>query len=37
MQIKIFTIPVIADDNDVDELNRFLRSHKIIDVRRELT
>lgn len=37
MQIKIFTIPVVADDRDVEELNLFLRSHKIIDVRRELT
>lgn len=37
MQIKIFTIPVIADEKDVEELNHFLRSQKIIDVRRELT
>lgn len=37
MQIKIFTIPVFADDCDVEELNLFLRSHKIIDVKRELT
>lgn len=37
MQIKIFTIPVVADDRDVEELNLFFRSHKIIDVRRELT
>jgi hypothetical protein len=24
MQIKIFTIPVVADDRDVEELNHFL-------------
>ena len=37
MQIKIFTIPVVADEKDVEELNHFLRSHKIIDVKREIT
>lgn len=37
MQIKIFTIPVVADERDVEELNHFLRSHKIIDMKRELT
>ena len=37
MQIKIFTIPVVADERDMEELNHFLRSHKIIDVKRELT
>ena len=36
MQIKIFTLPVISDDKDTEELNHFLRAHKIIDVRREL-
>lgn len=37
MQIKIFTIPVVADERDVEELNLFLRSHKVIDVKREIT
>ena len=37
MQIKIFTIPIIADEQDVEDLNHFLRSHKVIDVKRELT
>ena len=36
MQIKIFTIPVVADDKDMEKLNHFLRSNKVIDVRREL-
>lgn len=37
MQIKIFTIPVVADERDVEDLNHFLRSHKVIDMKRELT
>ena len=30
MQIRFFTIPVVADERDLEELNHFLRSHKII-------
>ena len=30
MQIKFFTIPVVVDECDVEELNHFLRSHKIV-------
>lgn len=37
MQIKIFTIPVIADERETEALNLFLRANKIVDVRRELT
>lgn len=37
MQIKIFTVSVFSDDKDLEELNLFLRSNKIIDVRRELS
>lgn len=36
MQIRLFTFPIAAEEKDVEELNHFLRSHKIIDVRREL-
>ena len=36
MQIKIFNIPIGAEDTQVDELNHFLRANKIIDVKREL-
>ena len=32
MQIQIFTIPVFADQGQVEEMNRFLRSHSIIDI-----
>jgi len=32
MQIQIFTIPIISNKEDLELLNRFLRSHKIIDV-----
>ncbi|GEM_PF-4109076 len=36
MQIKIFTLPVLADIKDMDELNLFLRANKVIDIRKEL-
>ncbi len=36
MQIKIFTIPLITDDVELDKLNHFLRAQQIIDVKREL-
>lgn len=32
MQIKIFTIPLIGGDAINDDMNSFLRSHKIINV-----
>ena len=35
MQLKFFTVPVMAQ-NVEDEVNRFLRSVKILEVRREL-
>ena len=35
MQLKFFTVPVMAQDADED-LNRFLRSVKILEIRREL-
>ena len=36
MQIKIFNIPIGAEDTQMEELNHFLRANKIIDVKREL-
>lgn len=35
MQIKIFNIPIGTEDSQLEELNLFLRSNKIIDVKRE--
>lgn len=36
MQIKIFNIPIGADDALVEEMNHFLRANKIIDIKKEL-
>jgi superfamily II DNA helicase RecQ len=36
MQIQIFNIPVPASQDETDELNKFLRSHTIIDVEKQL-
>ena len=36
MQIKIFTIPVSDAGNLEEELNRFLRAHKILEVENQL-
>ncbi len=36
MQIKIFNIPIIDDGHFAEELNKFLRSHKILDVKHQL-
>lgn len=36
MQIKIFCVPIASGDVAEEELNRFLRSSKIIDIRKEL-
>ncbi len=32
MQIKLFTIPVFEEDKLVEEMNRFLRSKRILDI-----
>ncbi len=37
MQIKFFTIPVINADNRNDELNKFLRTNKILEIENHLT
>ena len=36
MQIKIFNIPLGADEAQLEEMNHFLRANKIIDIKREL-
>ena len=36
MQIKIFNIPIIDDGHFAEELNKFLRSHKILDLTHQL-
>ncbi len=36
MQIKLFTIPINNIENYNDELNAFLRSHKIVQVEKHL-
>ncbi|MGM9712615.1 MAG: HRDC domain-containing protein [Prevotella sp.] len=36
MQIKIFNIPIGAEESQIEDLNLFLRANKIIDVKREL-
>lgn len=36
MQIKLFTIPVLGSDVYEEEMNMFLRAHRVVDVRKEL-
>lgn len=36
MQLKIFTIPIHHGDEVEEEFNRFLRSHKILEVDRQI-
>jgi hypothetical protein len=36
MQIQIFTIPVISSTEQIEALNKFLRSHTIIDIDKQL-
>lgn len=35
MQIKIFTIPAFDNNNVNEELNKFLRSHRVLEVQQE--
>lgn len=37
MQIKFFSIPVSGESPLVDELNKFLRTHRVISVQKEIT
>ena len=36
MQFKIFTIPVTDDGSATEEMNRFLRSHKVLETEQQL-
>ena len=36
MQINLFTIPIGDNGTALDEMNRFLRSHKILEVQSQL-
>ena len=36
MQFKIFTIPVTDDGSALEEMNRFLRSHKVLETEQQL-
>ena len=36
MQYKIFSIPVTDDGSAIEEMNRFLRSHKVLETEQQL-
>lgn len=36
MQVKIFTIPLIGSEEAEEQLNHFLRAHRVAEVRKEL-
>ncbi len=36
MQIKMFTIPITGVDDQNEELNKFLRSHKIMEIEKQM-
>ena len=36
MQVKIFTVPIISGEQINDELNRFLRSQKIVEIDKQI-
>ncbi|MDE7388446.1 MAG: HRDC domain-containing protein [Muribaculaceae bacterium] len=36
MQLKFFTIPIICGEDHEDSLNRFLRSVRVLEIKREL-
>lgn len=35
MQVKLFILPAVADDGSVEELNRFLRSVRVLEIKKE--
>ena len=35
MQIRVFNVPVFATEAEQDELNRFLRGHRVLEVKQE--
>lgn len=34
MQVKTFVLPVLSSDSSEDELNKFLRSHRVLQIER---
>jgi len=36
MQIKIFTIPISDNGSTIEEMNRFLRGNKVLEVEKQL-
>ena len=32
MQIKVFDIISLSDDNEIEIVNKFIRGHKVIDI-----
>jgi len=37
MQIRIYSIPIEGGDSILDDMNGFLRSHKVIEIRKEFS
>ena len=37
MQVKIFTVPILGNDAIIDEMNGFLRSHKVLTIDKTCT
>lgn len=35
MQIKTFTIPALSESNQTDDLNRFLRANRVLEIKKE--
>lgn len=36
MEIQIFTLPLLPQPEQLEELNHFLRSHRVVDIRKEM-
>ena len=36
MQIKIFTIPLFGNEDALEEMNKFLRGNKVVDISKTL-
>ena len=36
MEVKIFTLPINPTTEQEEEINKFIRSHKVVDVRKEV-
>ncbi len=36
MQIQIFSIPILGGENELNELNHFLRAHRVADMQKQL-